>query len=61
MINTPERPLDPPEETIRPEPEFERDTSLVDALKEITLSQQIDRLDDLCERLENTTYGKRQG
>lgn len=38
----------------------EPEDSLNQTLVDITLSQQIDRLDDLCERLEGTTYGKRQ-
>jgi hypothetical protein len=38
---------------------------LIDLLKDVNKvireeSQQIDRLDDLCERLENTTSGRRQ-
>jgi len=44
------------------EPEFERDTSLVDEIKNIALLQsQVNRIESLVERLEKSTYGKKQG
>jgi len=48
------------DEQIIPEPEFERDTSLVYALRDITLSQQIDRIEDVIESLSQSVYTKRQ-
>lgn len=45
----------------REEPEFERDTSLVDEIKNIALLQsQVNRIESLVETLEKITYGKRQ-
>ena len=48
-----------------PEPEYDkyydRDYTLVDELKSITLLQtQISRIESLVESMENTTYGRRQ-
>ncbi len=49
------------ESTERPEAEGERDYTLVDELKNITLLRtQISRIEGLVEKLENTTYGRRQ-
>ena len=48
------------ESTEQPSPEFERDISLVDALKDITLSQQIDRIEGVIADLSKTVYAKRQ-
>ena len=50
----------PDDEQIIPEPEFERDTTLVDALRDITLSQQIDRIEGVIADLSKTVYAKRQ-
>ena len=62
IINTPDRPLDPPEETPG-EPEFDkdihRDYTLVDELKAITLTQRMDSLDVTLDKLMQT-IGKRQ-
>ena len=61
-IDTPDRPLDPPEETPG-EPEFDkdihRDYTLVDELKAITLIQRMDSLDVTIDKLMKT-IGKRQ-
>ena len=62
IIDTPDRPLDPPEETPG-EPEFDkdmhRDYTLVDELKAITLTQRMDSLDVTIDKLMQT-IGKRQ-
>ena len=44
----------PDDEQIIPEPEFERDPTLVDTLRDITLSQQIDRIEDVIADLRKT-------
>jgi len=49
------------DEQIIPEPEFERDTSLVDTLTDIArLSDQTDRLDNLYTGLTEGCYQRRQ-
>jgi len=45
----------------REEPEFERDTSLVDEIKNIALLRaEIKRIESLVETLERCTYSKKQ-
>ena len=45
----------------KPEPEFERDTSLVDTLRDIAgLSNEIDRIEGVIADLSKTVYAKRQ-
>ena len=62
IIDTPDRPLDPPEEAPG-EPEFDkdihRDYTLVDELKAITLTQRMDSRDVTLDKLMQT-LGKRQ-
>ena len=62
IIDTPDRPLDPPEAT-EGEPEFDkdihRDYTLVDELKAITPTQRMDSLDVTIDKLMQT-LGKRQ-
>ncbi len=51
---------DPFEYERPPEPPFERDTTLVDTLRDITLSQQIDRIEDVIADLSELVISKRQ-